>query len=343
MLNTSTITEQVASHLREALSQGRWKGLMPGRDRLIAELGANGRTIEKALGMLEQEGLLKSQGAGRRRRIMASQKDAPAMRVTLILYERDDALNRYISELRRKLQASGHELLFAPKSLAELKHDPERVARMVSENPSGAWIIQSGSRPVLEWFAKSSIPCFSLFGRMQGLDIAGTGPDKLPALREAIQSLADKGHRRFVFLTREERRKPSLGMVERVFLDELEKRGISTGPYNLPDWMETGEGLRDCLDSLFHVSPPSALLIDDWILLLAVQNFIAREKTSAMKQVALICTDFHPSFNWCSPGIAHIHWDHKPMVRRIVRWTGNIARGKDDRKQGLTVAKFIGG
>lgn len=343
MLNTPTITEQVASHLREELGRGRWTGLMPGRDRLVAELGVNGRTIEKALGILEKEGLLKSQGPGRRRRIIAAQEHAPAMRVTIILYERNDAHNRYISELRHHLNASGHALHFSPMTLVDLKHDPKRVAKMVEEHPSEAWIIQAGSRPVLEWFAKSSIPCFSLFGWMQGLAIAGTGPDMLPALREAIQGLTEKGHRSIVYLTREERRKPSIGGFEQAFLDELEKRGIPTGPYHLPDWEETSEGLRVCLESLFRVSPPSAFLIGDWILFLAVQNFIARRKTPGMKEVALICTDSHPSFRWCSPTIAHIHWDHKPMVRRIVRWVGNIARGKDDRRQGLTKAKFVGG
>jgi DNA-binding LacI/PurR family transcriptional regulator len=204
-------------------------------------------------------------------------------------------------------------------SLAELKHDPKRVAKMVRENPSGAWIILSGSRPVLEWFAKSSVSCFCLFGRMQGLTIAGTGPDKLPALREAIQSLTDKGHRSIVMLARGDRRKPSLGMFEQVFLEELGERGIPTSPNNLPDWEENSEGLRDCLEALFRVTPPSALLIDDWILFLAVQNFIARVKTQATKQVVLICSDFHPSCKLCAPSIPHIHWDHKTMVRRIVR------------------------
>ena len=62
-----------------------------------------------------------------------------------------------------------------------------------------------------------------------------------------------------------------------------------------------------------------------------------------MEQMALICTDFHASFKWCSPGIDHIRWDHEPMVRRVVRWTSNIARGKDDRRQDLTKAKFVEG
>ena len=225
--------EQVANHLKQELLRGTWVGLMPGEDRLMAHLGIGRNTIGQALVLLEQEGLLKSQGAGRRRRITAAQKHAPAMRVTLILYEADDALNRYIFELRHQLHATGHEFHFAPMSLVELKQDPKRVARMVKEHPSEAWIIQAGSRPVLEWFAKSSVPCFALFGRMQGLTIAGTGPDKLPALRQAIQSLTDKGCRSIVLLTREECRKPSLGMIEQVFLAGTREEGDFDRPLQL--------------------------------------------------------------------------------------------------------------
>jgi hypothetical protein len=61
-------------------------------------------------------------------------------------------------------------------------------------------------------------------------------------------------------LCREERRKPQPGFVERLFLQELETRGILTGSYNLPDWGNTMEEFHAGLDSLFRISPPTALL-----------------------------------------------------------------------------------
>jgi DNA-binding transcriptional MocR family regulator len=42
---------------------------MPGRDELVKALGVSGKTVELALDLLEKEGLLVSQGPGRRRRI----------------------------------------------------------------------------------------------------------------------------------------------------------------------------------------------------------------------------------------------------------------------------------
>ena len=40
-----------------------------------------------------------------------------------------------------------------------------------------AWVIIAGSREVLEWFVEQQIPAFALFGRRDGLPIAGVGPD----------------------------------------------------------------------------------------------------------------------------------------------------------------------
>lgn len=344
MFKPSSMAEQVAAHLSDELQRGRWTGEMPGRDRLAAELGVNGRTVERALEQLERGGLLQSQGAGRRRRIVAAKKRARSTaRVEMILYERDDAYNNYILELRRQLDASGHTLSFAPKTLVELKQDPVRVAQMVQAHPARARIVTAGARPVLEWFAQVPVPVFALFGRLTDLPIAGTGPDKAPALREALHQLMDRGHRKIVMLSRAERRKPDYGVFEQLFLDELKARGIRIGSYNLPDWDETAGGLNQCLHGLFQVTPPTALLVSDPLVCLAVKNYLASHRGLDLRKVVLICTDHHPSLDWCEPRIPHFRWDLQPIVRRVVRWADNVACGKDDRRQSFTAAKFIGG
>ncbi len=83
----SSITEQVARVLREGLRQGRWRGTVPGRIRLAAELGVNHKTVQAALRLLEQEGLLAPQGNGRVRRIVDPGSPEPArLRVMILLY-----------------------------------------------------------------------------------------------------------------------------------------------------------------------------------------------------------------------------------------------------------------
>lgn len=60
-----SITRQVAAYLREELSRGRWSGEMPGQHRLVRLLGVSRKTVEMALRLLQEEGLLVGQGAGR--------------------------------------------------------------------------------------------------------------------------------------------------------------------------------------------------------------------------------------------------------------------------------------
>ena len=178
----------------------------------------------------------------------------------------------------------------------------------------------------------------------QGLPIAGTKPDKLPAFAAATRQLLGFGHRRIILLARQERRLPTPGRSERAFLEELEAHGIQTShPYNLPDWEESSEGFHRILDSLFGTTPPTALIIEEVSLFFAAQQFLLHRGLRVPEDVSLVCTDGDPHFSWCKPSIAHIHWDSAPVVRRIVRWAANVSRGNDDRRQTYTKAEFIEG
>ncbi|PXA04542.1 hypothetical protein DDZ13_05030 [Coraliomargarita sinensis] len=336
--------EQVALYLRDEITSGRWQSTMPGIIAIASEFGVHRTTAEEALKLLEHEGLVMSQGAGKPRKItLAKTPEGRAARVSVILYEREDALNRSITELRHQLLASGHSLSFAPKSLVELNHDPRRVARMVESHPAELWIIQAGSKPVLEWFAQSPYPALALFGRMKNVPIAGTGPDKIQAIRDAVQHLVAQGHRRIVFLVRAERRKPKIGTVEQIYLEQLEASGIKTGAYNLPDWEESPEGFHDCLDQLFRATPPTAFLVGDWMLFLTLQNYLGWVKKEESGEIALICTDYNPAFKWCHPPIAHVYWDHRATARQVARWVNKAAQGKNDHRQRMTKASFVRG
>lgn len=57
----------------------------------------------------------------------------------------------------------------------------------------------------------------------------------------------------------------------------------------------------------------------------------------------MVCTDADPAFAWCEPTIAHIRWDGRPVVQRVVRWAANVSHGRDDRRQTLTKAEFVEG
>lgn len=339
-----TYAEQVADHLRSEILAGRWAGELPGEDRLGAELDVNHTTVGTAVRQLEKEGLLVNRGAGRPRGIlMPINVAAPSLRIAILLYEGIDRKLDYMIDLQHRLMEAGHLPTFPPKALVDLKMDVKRLAGLVSKTEADAWVIQSGSTEVLEWFSRQSAPAFAFAGRRRGVKIAGSGPDKLPAARAAVRRLYELGHRRIVMLAREERRKPSPGHMERSFIHELESLGIATGSYNLPDWDDTRDGLYRLLDSLLRHTPPTALIIDEVPLYLAVELHLARIGLPAPKNVSLLCLDPSPVFKWHRPSVAHINWDSRPIVNQIVKWAENVARGNEDRRQTFTKAKFVEG
>lgn len=337
-------SEQLADYLREELRGGRWCGWMPGVLKLEKELGVNRNTIEPALRILEKEGVLVAQGAGKRRWIeLKEQEVKKVLRAGMLMMEPLDWGKGFMIDLMHRLQDAGHHAFFAEKAMSELGMDLGRIRRMIKLQPADAWIVVAGPRDVLEWFEGSEYPTFAIFGRRSGLRIAGAGPDKVPPTIEAVRRLVDLGHRRIILLNRKLRRIPAPGRVERAFLDALESHGIAHGPYNMPDWEETAGGFHCCLEKLFRHTPPTAIIADEVHCFLGAMQFCERRGLRVPEDVSLICTDADPGFCFFDPPVSHIHWEAAPIVRRVLRWAGDVAKGKDALRQSQTPARFIEG
>ena len=345
-LRVYTAAEQVAEYLRNEIERGTWSGDMPGSNRLARELGVGGNTLEAALKLLEKEETLISQGPNRRRRInldVAGFQESTPLRIAFLYYDRPARSESYIVDLTHELEAAGHSIIPVSRTLQDLKMDIGRISKMVGEIRADAWVLTAASRETLTWFSNRKTPAFAIFGRRMGLPLAGAGPNKVPAYVASVQQLNQLGHRRIVLITSKMRRLPLPGLPEQAFLDELKALGLSSGKYNLPDWEETPGGLLDLLGSLFNLTPPTALIIDEASYFIAAQQHLARRGMIAPEQISLICTDYHMVFPWCFPSIAHIGWDSRPVIRRVIRWAENVSRGKEDLRQTSTNARLIAG
>lgn len=339
------MSEQVAAHLRGELQRGKWTNLMPGRDKLARELGVNRKTVEAALVKLEREGVLEAQGPGKRRliRLPKGMKAEKLLTVGLLLHDSSNRGQGYIIDLQHELDRRGIGVVVAPKTLEELNMNPKRLGRMVNRISADAWIVVAGSFEVLEWFVGQRKQVFALFGRRRELMISGVGPDKPPAYAEATKALVELGHRRIVLLCAPERRLPKPGASERAFLAEMAAHGIPLSRFQLPDWDGSVAGLHRRLASLFRVTPPTAMILDGIQHLAAAQSFLVNRGFRVPDDVSLICTDEEPWFDWCRPEMAHIRWESKPLVSRVVRWAGNVRAGRKDIRQSEVPAEFVPG
>lgn len=346
-LQRLTLAEQVALRLRGDLQEGRWCGMLPGVEKLAVEMDVSRPTMRAALRLLENEGLIGARGIGRSRTVSGLAGNKRVMRVGIVSYapywsDTSDTL-RVLLEIRHHLETAGDEVFLLGKSQAEMRYDVRRVKVLMQETPADAWIVVAGSRELLEWCAMHTVPTMALYGRTGGLKLARTGPDKMDAYRNVARRLIALGHRNIVLLCPSMRRKPTLGALERVFLDEMESHGIATGEYNLPDWRETPEDFHRLLVSLFRATPPTALVIEETPRVVAVLQFLAQQRIEVPRQVSLVSTDYDSSLDWCVPGIAHMRWDNSRIVRRIVRWVNAVRQGRADRRTINFPVEFVDG
>lgn len=342
------LVEQTAHLLREGLGQGRWRGQLPGVVRLAEALGVSTHTLRAALLLLETEGRVALSEDGRSRHVTAKgTADKHQLRIGILLYgpldEDSPHTIHFMISLHHALEGEGFLPFFSTSNQASLRRDVGRIRDYVKNTPADAWIVSCGTRDVLEWFAAQSFPSFALFGRRDQVALPNAGPDKAPAVIDAIRELIRLGHQRIIMLSNKLRRLPEPGRVERVFLSELARHGLPVSSFNLPDWEETPAGLRALLESLFKITPPTAIIIDELPQLIGVQQFLALRRLRVPEQVSLITTDYDTSFALCQPAVTHVNWHTTPIIRRVVQWAKNVSTGRPDFKPTNFPAELVPG
>ena len=336
-----SITEQLAKILREGIHSGRWRGILPGRTKLTQDLGASPTTLTRALHLLEKEGLLESQGAGRRRRILLrTPLRRSTLRVTILPNSMGSKQCPGISELRNRLALKGYDVDFSPKGLQDLGMDLTRIIQFVGETDVDAWVVQFGPKPIMEWFAAQETPAFGFSGGLNGVNIAGTGFDGAAAIRLVTRRLIGLGHKRIVYISLEYVMAPKLGLPEETFLNEMAAHGISTGPYNCPIWGSKPDELARCLDMLFKHTPPTALIVSTVAMLITVKSFLLEKRLRIPGDVSVFCTSGYATSDWESPHIAHLKADPIKMVKPALDWIEKVAVGESDRKQTFFPMEF---
>lgn len=325
--------------------QGRWIGKMPGVHRLAKEFQINRKVVDAAIELLEKEGLLVPQGVGKRRLIQISgeAKATSALRVSIILHERDNRDWDLILKLHDRLLEAGYSVHYAPKSLNELGMNPSRIAGMVVSIKADAWVVVAASKEVLEWFADQPVPTFAFLGRVRRSSLASTTVESIPAHLATVRHLVAMGHRRIVLIQMRINREPEPAFLVQSILEEMQTLGILTGAYNLPDWEETPEGLFACLDNLFSLTPPHALVACTPLLYNCIHKHLLEQGIKVPQDVSLICNGPDPIFSWHRPEVSHIDWDQDILIRHTVNWLKSVERGRPTKRQSVVKAKFVEG
>ncbi len=333
-----SVIEQTVAHLRERLLAGHWKEELPGVIRLAQEFKVSKNTARAALRQLELEGLLAPNGQHGRAILPAGKSgcEKRVLRVGLLPFDRlaDEVAQEQnlLFGLRYELNSAGYECIYARKSQAELGHSLRRIARMVRDMGVDIWVVGSAPEELLQWFAAQPFPIIALGGGCLRVPIASVGIETIDSVAEVTRRLIGLGHRRISYLCYHEWRGDPPARAIQTFTTELSNHGIVPGEFNVPNWTESPEGLRTLLASLFHLTPPTALIVESQNWVVGVLAFLAERGLRVPTHVSLVCLGPDPCHAWQYPPLAHLNWSVDQIIRRVVRWVGEVAKGRGDRK-----------
>ena len=342
---------QVADGLRSEILIGKWRGFMPGVLALESELCLNRNLLGQALGILEEEGILVSQGKGKPRKIVIPRAHRlDTLRIGILRYEEED-VHRFhpLAETKYLLEAAGHSVAIAPGTLARMKMNPKRVKQAISKLDVDAWLVESGSKTLLEWFALQPLPTLAFFGNFSGMKIASVVPAVQAQYQFLIRKFLQLGHKKIVFVSRSTTpammdREMKADVEQRgVLARELDAHGIAYGHYNRPCFESDPEKLQQCLHELFRVTPPTAIYVDEAFLALVVYEFLLKRGIRVPEDVSLVCNVEDHALEWNRPVISHFRWEPGAIGRRVLQWADNLAQGKEDFRQVYTKLSFVEG
>ena len=328
--------EQTAGHLRKEIREGRWADRLPGVHALASECEVSPATMRTALRILEGEGWIRNGGTGRARTAVVPDKpeETLALRITILpglpLAQEDGAFQKVVMLLQYELEAAGHVCRIAPVSQEELSHDVKRVTRFMSRNPSDAWVVIGARSEVVAWMAETEQPVICLGGGVSGKRIASTAMFQLDGFNQAVRQLVSLGHQRILFLWPHYHldftANPYLAALGRALADV----GREMTSYHVPKWKPTPRNLRDTLEKTFRFTPPTAIITTYGKWMAGVLSFLAQRGLRAPQDISLFSINEDDWFEWIEPEISCLRGDDTQMVRRIVRWSQALARGKAD-------------
>ena len=343
-----SLVEVTAEHLRNGFRTGRWRGLLPGVVALATELDVSRDTVRAALQLLVSEGSLQDNGAGRSRKIMTRRiQKKRTLRIAILtsvpFMDDNSRSQRLLLVIKNALEGDGHVCLICDQISYLLPNCVRRIARHVAATEADAWIVYEGTKEVLDWFVKTTVPAIALGGRMQGLPMASSRTDFAVATEDCVDALVALGHVRIVFIAAEAWRRPTPSLAATAFQERLKHHGLPATVYNLPDWEPTAEGFESLIKALFFATPPTAFIFSEPSYCVGARLLLAEMGLRVPRDVSLVTIVPDAVLQFQRPELAYYEWPPYAHLKRILRWVKTVQTGQEDKEAYVVYSKFVPG
>ncbi len=342
ILKKVQVKDQVYECLKQDILAGRWESEFPGTRTLAAELGVARLNVLSAVKRLESEGFLKKNANGYSKSVFL--KTAPvgkrrlevAVLTRVPLEEKSQGAQKIMYAVLREIESCGFVVKVATPSF-DICRNKAAAKNWLNSLEADFFMPDEFPADLLEILLERKVPVFALGGdffrfpgRLGGVDV-----EYSIAVAEAIRGFAAAGHTRIVSVMPDIiRASPECSLMKSI-RGELLAAGIKPSAFNIPDWDSSPKGLAALLESLFSITPPTALVAWDTDIAAGIMVFLARRRLRFPEDVSLVVCEDVAMLSWLNheKEIAVVSVDTERLVAPVRRWLESAEHGRIEKKQ----------
>ena len=301
---------KTAHILEEEIRRGRWMDCLPGYRTLSKELGVSPRVVTDALDILTRRKVLLPAEARRPRRINPDQSmvipDDQQKCLTVLSatpYDQHNENTRHLlGRIHQRMSSVEWSVFMEASKEYGAGEISEHLETLASQRRHHRWLLISPSGDIVRWAMEKNLQVICLGGTVCDL------PPPLICLRisslftSSFEKMVALGHQKICLMT--SRQTSNMFPHLTSFVSELfQKHHIPFHqPYNLPlPEEDTPQSFKDCLEGLFQLTPPTAIITAEPHFLPAIYSYCYRQGVLIPEHLSLITMQNSSNQHWFVP------------------------------------------
>jgi len=342
--------QQVANALRSLIENGEWQQQLPGYRTLEQRLQVHRKVVERALSLLETEGLIAPAEPGKRRKICnrAGEPAASASRRLLMvgpkpIHACSPTHRAVLLEVLQQAEKRGWDTHFHHFDFDFPRRAVNAMKQIVADHRPTRLVLSSPTSALGKWAETAPVPCFLMGGAFLSCSGAGVAVSFSDMVCAAAKRLWNLGHRRLLI--------PIVsGKAE--IRDHVLRDSAAGWARDIPRvqleamFPEQGELLPDVLRGFwpkqFARLKPTAVVVKESNELLSLLSYCNRHAIAIPGQLSVILISGDKACLWIDPSPDRFEFPVEGLCREVMHWL-DLPPAKDGKLKILEAPYQAGG
>lgn len=322
--------QQVAGVLRDLIARGEWVGNLPGYRKLEKRLGVNRSTLERAMEMLEAEGVIGRAEPGKRREIIQAVGNSEDSAEKFLLIVGPRPLDGYsptprllIAQISQNAERLGWKVIYEWCDFGLADKSITRLERMIEDYRATRLILYSPSAEIGYWAEGVRVPCYAIGGDLspERHQLRGSYVSFSRLVCDAAEMLRNLGHERILIPMvhgKDVMRATAIAASKASWARDIADKELERM------FADQGQWLPDVLQGFWPKAlaslQPSAVIVKEtheYLSLLSYCNTVGKRIPADLSVIQL---SSDTTCTWLKPDPSRFEFPTEKMCRRAIQW-----------------------